>query len=66
MKVMAFEAHPDDIEHFCAGTLAKYKAAGHDVAIVCVTNGEVGSPTLPREEIAAVRKEEAQKDDCQR
>ena len=61
MKVMAFEAHPDDIEHFCAGTLAKYKAAGHDVAIVCVTNGEVGSPTLSKEEIAAVREKEAKK-----
>ena len=59
MKVMAFEAHPDDIEYFCAGTLAKYKAAGHDVAIACVTNGEVGSPTLSKEEIAAVREKEA-------
>jgi LmbE family N-acetylglucosaminyl deacetylase len=26
MRIMAFEAHPDDIEHFCAGTLAKYRA----------------------------------------
>lgn len=61
MKVMAFEAHPDDIEIFCAGTLAKYKAAGHDVAIACVTNGEVGSPTLSKEEIATVREKEAKK-----
>ncbi len=60
MKIMAFEAHPDDIELSCAGTLAKYKALGHDVAIVCVTNGEVGSPTLPKEEIAAVRRKEAE------
>ena len=61
MNIMAFEAHPDDIDYFCAGTLAKYKAAGHDVAIACVTNGEVGSPTLPKQEIAAVRKKEAEK-----
>ena len=59
MKVMAFEAHPDDIDYCCAGTLAKYKDQGHDVAIVCVTNGEVGSPVLAKEEIAAVRKKEA-------
>jgi LmbE family N-acetylglucosaminyl deacetylase len=58
MRIMAFEAHPDDIEHFCAGTLAKYAAQGHEVAIVSVTNGEVGSPVLPREEIARVREAE--------
>ena len=57
---MAFEAHPDDCEHLYAGTLAKYAANGHDTAIVCISNGEVGSPVLPKEEIAAVRKKEAQ------
>jgi LmbE family N-acetylglucosaminyl deacetylase len=61
MRIMAFEAHPDDIEHFCAGTLAKYHAAGHQVAIVCMTNGEVGSPNLPKAEIAAIREAEARK-----
>lgn len=60
MKIMAFGPHPDDIELSCAGTLAKYKAQGHDVAMVCVTNGEVGSPTLPKEKIAAIRKKEAE------
>ena len=61
MKIMAFEAHPDDIEHLCAGTLAKYKEMGHDVAIVVITNGEVGSSTLSKTEIAIVRKQEARK-----
>lgn len=61
MKIMAFEAHPDDIDYLCSGTLAKYKAQGHEVAIACVTNGEVGSPTLSKKEIAAVRKKEAEK-----
>ncbi len=61
MKIMAFEAHPDDIELLCGGTLAKYKAAGHDVATVVITNGEVGSPTLSKTEIAGVREEEARK-----
>jgi LmbE family N-acetylglucosaminyl deacetylase len=60
MKVMAFGPHPDDIELSCAGTLAKYKAQGHDVAIVCVTNGDVGSPTQPKEEIAEIRRKEAE------
>lgn len=60
MRVMAFEAHPDDIDLSCAGTLAKYKAQGHEAAIVCVTNGEVGSPTLGKEEIVEIRRKEAE------
>ena len=59
MRVMAFEAHPDDVEFLCAGTLAKYSALGHDVAIACMTNGEVGSPNLGKKEIAALREQEA-------
>jgi len=59
MRIMAFSPHPDDVEILCAGTLAKYAAQGHEVAIVYVTNGNVGSPSLGREEIAAIREEEA-------
>ena len=58
MRVMAFAAHPDD-ELVCAGTLAKYAAKGHKVAIVFITNGEVGSEIYGNEEIARIRKEEA-------
>lgn len=59
MKIMAFGAHPDDIEFLCAGTLAKYTHQGHEVAIAISTNGEVGSPTLSKAEIAMVREHEA-------
>ena len=59
MKILAVGAHPDDIEFLCAGTLAKYKRLGHEVAIAIATNGEVGSSTLPKAEIAAVRRAEA-------
>ena len=59
MRLMAFGAHPDDIEFLCAGTLAKYRAQGHDIAIAVMTNGEVGSATLPAPEIAAIRQKEA-------
>ena len=61
MRIMAFGAHPDDLELCCAGTLAKYKQAGHTVAMVVATNGEVGSPDLPKTEIAAIREKEARK-----
>lgn len=59
MKVMCFSPHPDDAEIMCGGTLAKYKAQGHEVAIATLTRGDVGSPTLSRDEIAAVREQEA-------
>ncbi|MDD3926043.1 MAG: PIG-L family deacetylase, partial [bacterium] len=58
-RILAFGAHPDDIEFQCAGTLAKYADAGHKVGIVVATNGEVGSPVLSKSEIAAVRQREA-------
>ena len=59
MNVLAVGAHPDDIEFLCAGTLAKYKRLGHEVAMAIATNGEVGSSTLPKAEIAAIRRKEA-------
>ena len=58
MRVMAFEAHPDDIDHFCAGTLAKYAASGADIAVVVMTDGSGGSPDRPVEEIARIREAE--------
>ncbi|MDD4220016.1 MAG: PIG-L family deacetylase [Sphaerochaetaceae bacterium] len=58
MRVMAFSPHPDD-EINCAGTLAKYADQGHEVAIVFVTNGEVGSATMDKVQTAKVRKAEA-------
>lgn len=59
MRVLAVGAHPDDLELICGGTLAKYAQLGHHVTMAVATNGEVGSMTLPKEEIAAVRKAEA-------
>ena len=60
MRVLAVGAHPDDLELLCGGTLAKYAQQGHHVTMAVATNGEVGSMTLPKEEIAAVRKAEAE------
>ena len=52
MNVLFVGAHPDDIDHFCAGTLAKYAASGADIAVVVMTDGSGGSPDRPVEEIA--------------
>jgi len=41
--ILAFAAHPDDVELFCAGTLMKHIEAGMSVGIVDLTQGEMGS-----------------------
>ncbi len=61
MNILAIGAHPDDIEESCGGTLAKYAKLGHKVFTATTTNGNVGSSTLSKEEIAKIRKEEARK-----
>lgn len=48
-------AHPDDAEMQCAGTLIRLADAGWEIHVATVANGDCGSATLPRKEIAAVR-----------
>lgn len=43
VDVLAFGAHPDDIELGCGGTLLRLKALGYSVGMVDVTRGERGS-----------------------
>ena len=57
-RILAFGAHPDDLEFQMGGTLAKYAELGHHVTMAIVTNGDVGSSTLSMEEIEAVRHRE--------
>lgn len=61
MNILAIGAHPDDIEESCGGTLAKYVKQGHKVFTATATNGNIGSATLPMDEIAKIRKEEARR-----
>lgn len=57
--VLAVGAHPDDVELTCAGTLALLTRAGWRVRIATMTAGDLGSATLSRARIAAIRKREA-------
>lgn len=41
-RLLAVFAHPDDEAFGTGGTLARYAAAGIDIALVCATRGEVG------------------------
>ena len=59
MRVMAIGAHPDDLEILCAGTLARYVAEGHTVVMCHIARGDRGSYEHTREEIAAIRDQEA-------
>jgi N-acetylglucosamine malate deacetylase 1 len=43
LDVIAFGAHPDDVEIFAGGTLCSLSAAGHRVGVVDLTAGELGS-----------------------
>lgn len=43
VDIVAFAAHPDDIELSAAGTLMKHISEGKTVAIVDLTQGELGS-----------------------
>jgi LmbE family N-acetylglucosaminyl deacetylase len=61
MNVLFVGAHPDDIEIFCGGTVARYAAEGHKLFFCVATNGNAGSSTHTKEEIGALRYEEAKK-----
>lgn len=59
MKVLAFGAHPDDIELLCAGTLFRFRARGDEVAVAVMCNGDKGHFEIGPEELARVRLAEA-------
>jgi bacillithiol biosynthesis deacetylase BshB1 len=43
LDILAFGAHPDDVELGCAGTLAKEISLGRKVGIIDLTEGELGT-----------------------
>jgi N-acetylglucosamine malate deacetylase 1 len=47
LDILAFGAHPDDVELYAAGTLAKMAARGYATGIVDMTRGELGTRGTP-------------------
>ena len=43
LDILAFGAHPDDVEMGCGGTIAKSTSVGKKVGIVDLTRGELGT-----------------------
>lgn len=60
--VLGVFAHPDDAEIAAGGVLAKWAAAGREVHLLILTNGDRGSqdPAASREELAATRRDETE------
>ncbi len=55
LDILAFGAHPDDVELSCSGTLAKQSSLGYKCGVVDLTQGELGTRGT-----AEIRLEEAQ------
>ena len=55
LDILAFGAHPDDVELSCSGTLAKQSSLGYKCGVVDLTQGELGTRGS-----AEIRLEEAQ------
>lgn len=55
LDILAFGAHPDDVELGCGGTIALSVSQGKSVGIIDLTQGELGTRGS-----AALRKEEAE------
>lgn len=43
LNILAFGAHPDDVEISCAGTILKHVELGYKVGIIDLTGGELGT-----------------------
>jgi bacillithiol biosynthesis deacetylase BshB1 len=47
LDILAFGAHPDDIELFAGGTLARMASLGYSTGVIDMTRGELGSRGTP-------------------
>lgn len=43
LDILAFAAHPDDVELTCSGTLMKHKDLGYKIGVVDLTRGQLGT-----------------------
>lgn len=59
LNLLIIGAHPDDADYAAGGTAALYRAAGHVVKMVSLTNGDAGHQTLRGAALAARRRAEA-------
>ena len=58
-RILSIHAHPDDAEILAGGTLARLSQLGHELTIVTMTPGDCGSSEFSAEEVASMRRREA-------
>jgi LmbE family N-acetylglucosaminyl deacetylase len=59
LRLLIIGAHPDDADYHGGGIAALYRAAGHVVKMVSLTNGDAGHQTLRGPALAQRRRAEA-------
>src|SRR5918912_2718380 len=59
LRLLIIGAHPDDADFHASGPAALYRAAGHVVKMVSLTNGDAGHHILRGPELARRRRAEA-------
>ena len=57
-RALAIAAHPDDLEYGASCAVARWTAAGKQVAYVLATRGEAGIDAWPPEKTAPIREAE--------
>ncbi len=59
-RILVVQAHPDDAEHLCGGTISLLAAEGKDIHYLFVTRGDKGSddPEMTPERLASIREQE--------
>lgn len=59
-RILMVQAHPDDVDFGCAGSVAHWTSAGIEVAYCIVTDGDAGGSdrAMSRTDTAALRREE--------
>ena len=60
MRVLAIGAHPDDVEAYAGGTVARYALRGDEVFVLACTDGRMGHQVIAPEELVPIRAREAQ------
>lgn len=58
LSIMVLAAHPDDVEWYCGGTLARALSAGSKVTVVVATHGERGRGAPDPGALSAIRRRE--------
>lgn len=60
LNIIVIGAHPDDPDKV-AGTAYKWTRLGHNVLMVSLTSGNAGHHSIPPDELALIRREEARR-----